>query len=427
VTAATSRQANLPNWPTYHRTNSRSGVARTTIQLPLHHKWTRRLDGAVYGEVLMVSGSLIAATENDSVYALNPANGRTRWRRHLGSAQSQSGLPCGNIDPLGITGTPAYDARSGSLFVVAETAGGHHTLWAINAKTGAKRWHRSLDVLPARNRSAEQERSALLVTHGRVITTFGGLDGDCSNYVGYVTSAPATGRGKITHYTVPTAREGGIWSPAGPVVGPNGNVYVASGNGAETGGHFDGSDSVLELRPRSLHRVALFAPRSWAADNAQDADLGSSSPVPVNRRFVIAGKRGTVYLLRQRLGGIGGNLAAVSGCNAFGGAAHVGHLALMPCLYSDQVRALHVGRHSLHWLWSAAGYASPVVAGHKVLVADLNSNRLEVLSLGTGHLLGSIGIGPLAAGGGHVFPSETVVGNSVYVGTMTGVSAVSGS
>jgi hypothetical protein len=142
---------------------------------------------------------------------------------------------------------------------------------------------------------------------------------------------------------------------------------------------------------------------------------------------VIAGKRGTVYLLRQRLGGIGGNLAAVRGCNAFGGAAHVGHIALMPCLYSDQVRALHVGRHSLHWLWSAAGYASPVVAGHNVLVADLNSNRLEVLSLGTGHLLGSIGIGPLAAGGGHVFPSETVVGNSVYVGTMTGVSAVSGS
>ena len=43
---------------------------------------------------------------------------------------------------------------------------------------------------PDRNRKAEQQRSALLVTNGRVITTFGGLAGDCGNYVGYVTSAP---------------------------------------------------------------------------------------------------------------------------------------------------------------------------------------------------------------------------------------------
>ena len=51
-----------------------------------------------------------------------------------------------------------------------------------------KRWHESLDVLPHRNRKAEQERSAVLVAHGRVIVSFGGLAGDCDNYVGYVTS-----------------------------------------------------------------------------------------------------------------------------------------------------------------------------------------------------------------------------------------------
>jgi len=422
-----AHHVNTPNWPTYHRTNNRSGVAKTTIRLPLHHKWTKRLDGAVYGEPLMVNGTLIAATENDSVYGINPNNGNVRWHRRLGTAQQQSGLPCGNIFPLGITGTPAYDAATGSVFVVAETAGGHHTLWALNAASGAKRWHRSMDLVPSRNRSAEQQRSALLVTQGRVITTYGGLDGDCDNYVGYATSTSTSGKGRTSVYAGPTSREAGMWSPGGAMVGHNGNVYVASGNGAETGGHFDKSDSVTELTPRSLHRVALFAPASWADDNLRDLDLGSSSPVPINGRIVIAGKRGTVYLLRPGLGGIGGQLTTINGCNAYGGAAHVGDVAIMPCLYSRQVRALRVGKHSLRWLWSTSAYSSPIVAGSKVLVADLDSNTLKVLSLSNGHVIASIGIGPLSGGSGHVFPSETVVGDSIYVGTMTGLSAISGS
>ena len=75
-------------------------------------------------------------------------------------------------------------------------------------------------MLPDRNRKAEQERSALLVEHGRVVVSFGGLAGDCDNYVGYVTSTSVAGSGRTFHYAVPTAREAGMWSPAGPVLGP---------------------------------------------------------------------------------------------------------------------------------------------------------------------------------------------------------------
>ena len=91
-------------------------------------------------------------------------------------------------------------------------------------------------MLPNRNRKAEQERSAVLVEHGRVVVSFGGLAGDCDNYVGYVTSTSVTGRGRTFHYAVPTAREAGMWAPPGPVLGRNGHVYVASGNGAELHG-----------------------------------------------------------------------------------------------------------------------------------------------------------------------------------------------
>jgi outer membrane protein assembly factor BamB len=422
-TTTQAKASSLTNWPTYHRTNSRAGLADATITLPLHHSWTSKLDGAVYGEPLIVNGKALVATENDSVYELNPTNGHVVWRTHLGSPQPLSGLPCGDIDPLGITGTPAYDATTNSVFVVAETDGGHHTLWALNPANGHRRWHKSTDVLPSRNRKAEQERSALLVAHGRIITSYGGLAGDCDNYVGYLTSTSVTGRGKTTHYAVPTSREAGMWSPAGPVVGTNGNVYVASGNGAEEHGSWDKSDSVTEVNPVSMHRIAVFAPSTWKQDNVDDLDLGSSSPVPAAGRILIAGKRGTIYLLRTSLGGVGKQLAKSSdgACTAFGGAAHSGHTVVLPC--HNGIRALTIGARSLHTRWTDSSiYGSPVIVGKKVLVADLQSGDLKVLSLKTGHVLASTSVGKFTH-----FPSEVADGHLILVPTLSGVTALRGS
>jgi outer membrane protein assembly factor BamB len=422
--SAASAHASTLTWPTYHATNSRSGQAATPITPPLHQGWAATLDGAVYGEALYVKGTVIAATENDSVYGLSPKTGHVKWRTHLGTPESESdlhnGLPsdCGDVLPLGITGTPAYDAKTGSVFVVAETLGGHHRLWALKATNGHRRWHKSMDVVKGRERRDEQQRSALLVSGGRVFTSYGGLSGDCGNYVGYTTSTPTTGKGKTRHYEVPTAREAGMWSPAGPVEGANGNIYVASGNGAELHGKWDKSDSVTELNPTTMHRIAVFAPSQWRQDNSSDLDLGSSSPVPVAHRIVIAGKRGVVYLLKPGLGGVGGQIRSLSGCSggAYGGAAHRGHLVLMPC--HDGIRALRVGKHSLHWRWTASGiYGSPVIAGHRVYVADSPSGDVKVLALSSGHAVDSISVGNLTH-----FPSATLVGNDIFVPSLQGIT-----
>src|SRR5256885_292076 len=116
--------AGQADWTTYHRDGLRSGYAPGTPALgTLRAAWTARLDGAVYGQPLVVRGKVVAATENDTVYALAPDTGRVLWHRHLGTPQPRSGLGCGNIDPLGITGTPVYDPSTGLVFAVAETAG----------------------------------------------------------------------------------------------------------------------------------------------------------------------------------------------------------------------------------------------------------------------------------------------------------------
>jgi outer membrane protein assembly factor BamB len=419
----TGRAADFTPWWTYHRTAARSGHAAHGVGTPLKPAWSKDLGQAVYGEPLVVGSTLIAATEGNRVFGLNARTGKVRWRTGLGSPQPQSGLPCGDIDPLGITGTPAYDPDTGSVFAVAETVGGRHTLWALDARTGAKQWHRSLDVLPDRNRKAEQERSAVLVEHGRVVVSFGGLAGDCDDYVGYVTSTSTTGAGRTFHYAVPTAREAGMWAPPGPVLGRNGHVYVASGNGAELHGRWDKSDSVTELTSKRLHRVSVFAPKTWRDDNIRDLDLGSMSPMPVPslHRIVIAGKRGVVYLLHERFHGVGSAITKLDGCHAFSGAARVGRTVLMPCLGEGQVRELRVTKTGLRWGWSASAFGAPVVAGSRVYVSDRESGDLVVLRLSNGSVVQRI-----AAGSHTHFPSVTVDGGYVFVPTLDGVQAFHG-
>lgn len=411
-------------WPTYHGDNQRSGFSDAlALKPPLHLAWQTQLDGAVYAQPLVVGGLLVVATENNSVYALHPRTGRVVWQRRLGRPVPQSDLPCGNIDPTGITGTPAYDQATGSIFVVTETTGSRHTLHALDWRTGHVRWHRRLDVLPNRDRRAEQQRGALLVSQGRVYIAFGGRFGDCGNYVGYVVGVPTDGTGRSLHYAVPTTREAGIWAAPGPVQDKTeGDLYVASGNGAETNGRYDGSDSVIRLSLK-LKRTGFFAPSTWRQDNQQDLDLGSSSPISsaVTMQLVIAGKRGTVYVLNA-LKGVGKSVATtLSGCAAYGGAAGGGQVLFLPC--NDGIRRLDVGGPNARWDWQLPGVAgSPALAGRRVYALDTDSGDLVEIKGDDGHVVARFRVGSVSR-----FATPVPVGPRVYVGTLNGVVAVRGS
>lgn len=419
ATSGTGAGAN--DWPVYHLDAQRTGYLASfpSYRGPLAVAWTAKLDGAVYAEPLVVHSRVIVATEGDSVYSLDPASGSVVWTRKLGTPVSRSSLPCGNIDPLGITSTPVYDAATGSLFVVAEVSGPKHVMFALDAATGAVRWSRSVD-LPGDDPTTHQQRAALALANGYVYAGFGGLAGDCGQYTGKVVGVPTSGSGSTIAYRVPVQREGAVWATGGPVIDTAGNLYVSTGNGSSTT-KFDGSDSVVELSP-TLQQTSIFAPVGWAQDNARDADLGSSTPTLLPAGFVfIAGKAGIGYVLRQgNLGGIGGQVFSKSVCAPFGGTASLGSSVFLPCTNGvTRVTVTPGGQFAEDWHTTSGANGPPVIGGKTVWTVKTSAGTLYALDLTTGAVQGSLTIGPVPH-----FATPTLWQSQVLVGTMSGVVAV---
>src|SRR6202011_4674763 len=127
------------DWPEYHQSAARAGVGPDTPALGNPQEAGRAaVDGDVYASPLIVSGHVLVATENNSVYALDVFTGTVVWQQHLGDPVDASTLPCGDIGPVtGITGTPAADISTGRLYVVAFLRGYHHVLFALSLTNGA--------------------------------------------------------------------------------------------------------------------------------------------------------------------------------------------------------------------------------------------------------------------------------------------------
>lgn len=426
TTATTTTTTAYADWPTYHGNGARSGYASTAKRDDTQPKlvWNIPLDGAVYGQPIIVNhGIRIAATENNSVYKLSGY--KVVWRRHLAAPVPRSALPCGNIDPSGITGTPAYDAAHNTVIVVAVVNSPiRHIAYGLDPGTGAVKWSRNVDVpssVGGISPAAMQQRGALLVSGGRVYIPYGGLAGDCSSYRGSVVGLDLTSptTAALWHFTVPTSRMGGIWAPPGPVEEAGVGLLVAVGNGATAGtGSYDYSDSVLELAGQRI--TDSFSPSTWRNDNAADLDLGSQAPAIVGNYVFIAGKRGTAYVLNKaRLGGIGGQVSQANLCRSFGGTAVVGSTVYVPC--ADGLRAVRINSNgTMTVLWHAASNinGTPTVGGGRIFVLDYAAGVLHVLNPSTGGTLWTMSTGPV-----NRFATPAIWANAVYLGTLAGVRA----
>jgi outer membrane protein assembly factor BamB len=380
------------------------------------------LDGAVYASPIAVDGVIVVATENDSVYGLD-AQGRQLWHTSLGVPSPQYERPCGNINPLGITGTPVYSARTGDVYLAAEHGGATvgHELIALDLHTGEVRWRKDID-LPGTTPAAMQQRGALAITGGRVWVSFGAEYGDCSNYKGRVVGVNLHGTGATVEFQPSDNRQGGIWNPAGPTVDAAGHMYVVSANGSTfPGAAYDHTNSVLEVSS-SGKLLSSFAPTDWAQNNEGDVGLGSQGVALVGTQWaVLGGKSGPVYVLRQGdLNGIGGQVSVTNVCLSFGGSAVDGDVVYLPC--TDGVRAVRVdSAGQLHVLWQASGQiaGSPVVGGGRVWALDQYGGVLHALDPANGQSLAQVSVGVTSR-----FATPAIYGSLVLVPTLAGVTYV---
>jgi outer membrane protein assembly factor BamB len=391
----------------YHHTADRAGnyimPGLTPERAPLMHLdqvFDGHVDGHVYAQPLLTRAAgrelLLVATENNIVDALDAGTGKIIWQKSLVKPVSQAMLPCGNIDPLGITATPVISQPQGAIYFDAmglTQAGPQHLVFGLSIADG-----RILPGFPVNVRQAlaalgmqftptdQGQRGALLITGNTLYIPYGGLFGDCGSYHGWVVGIGLDNPHRVIAWRT-RASGGGIWAPAG-IVSDGQSLFVATGNtfGASQWG--DGEAVIrfsANLRPPA-GSLDYFTPYDWRALDATDADLGGTNPVVLNtgasHLIMALGKDAKVYLLnRDNLGGIGEGLAVdevsstsiitapavYPGSNGDTLVAFHGHGSNCPGAISDpslivlKVQARPAPAVSTAWCGSISGAGAPIV------------------------------------------------------------------
>ena len=322
---------------THHNGPARDGVytdplltAAAAATMHLDPSFRAGLDGPTYAQPLYLEARgagpdlVIAATETDTVAAFDAAGGAVVWQKQLGEPVPRSSLPCGNVNPLGITGTPAIDPDSRTIYLDAMVTpdGGatkQHMVYALDADTGEGEPGWPVDVaatVAGFTAGLENQRGALLLDGGHLYVVYGGHFGDCGDYRGWVVDVPLDDPRSAAGWSTPV-RGGGIWAPSGPASDGT-SIYVATGNtfGADS---YSQGEAILRMTagPRFSGRDDdFYAPADWKELDAADLDTGGQGPLLVDvpgatpEQLVVAlGKNGVAYLIdRAHMGGIGDGL-----------------------------------------------------------------------------------------------------------------------
>jgi len=306
---------------------TRSAAANLTRDL----NFDGTVSGNVYAQPLYIEGGpngpmMIAATESNNIYALDAVTGSIIWQRNVGVPVS-SGLPCGNINPVGITGTPVVDLASRSLFFDALIDGPtkKHFIFSLNVDTGATNpgWPVDVNATATYNGIAftslvQEDRGGLALVNGIVYVCYSGYAGDCGVYHGWVVGVDINDPTNV-HAWATTAIGGGIWGHGG-VASDGTNMFVVTGNTFNTGGNWMGGEAIIRLQAGPTwtgQPTDYWVPINWFSLDNSDTDLGGVSATVIDvpgatpSQLVLAlGKDGNAYLLnRNNLGGIAAPVA----------------------------------------------------------------------------------------------------------------------
>ena len=394
-------------WTVYHRDAAHTGSDATApTAVTASAGWVSpTLDETIYGQPLVYGGIIYVGTSNNTVYALNQTDGSIIWSQNVGAPQT-TGWQCGNINPTGILGTGVIDVAHSRVYYVAFLTQFHsYYLYGFDLASGSI--VQVSQILPVGfDWTDQQQRGALALSSDgtHVYVPFGGRDGDCGTYWGWVIGVPTAGGLPNEQYRTPSTAES-VWAAGGVLVdNSTGNVFFATGNAIPCSGAVN-SDSVIRTASTLGPATSFFQPSDWEANwCGPDLDLGSASPVLISPSLMFtSGKFGSGFLLNPaNLGGTGGELFRADVCHGinfdatFGAFAYAAPYVYLECNGGGLV-ALQVNTTTQTFSqcaascvapsWIAADgttFGPPIVAGGVVWVVDINGGGLYGFDATTG-------------------------------------------
>ena len=274
-------------------------------------------------------GAFFTVTNGNDVFALDETTGAIVWTKNIGTAASRSGQSCGDIQPIGIISTPVIDEAARTIYVAGAIGNSStitaHQVHALSVDDGSERsgWPIDVSTIKSGNTSftasPQNKRSALSLVNGILYVAYGGHNGDCGNYRGWVMAidtANPTSRGA---FVTGGTRGEAIWAAGGMASDGNGVFAVTGNNLAQATTHADSEEVVRLTGLATVDRTGttnIFYPSGWMSLDTNDEDLSSSSPVYLTSpqpMVVAASKNGVLYFLdATNLGGMGGELASLT-------------------------------------------------------------------------------------------------------------------
>jgi PQQ-like domain len=402
-------------WDARRSSDDPNGTGITAANVASLHRQQVALPGTVDSSAIYLHGVSIHGATHDAYFvtttygitlAIDASSGKILWRWTPPGYSSWAGTH--QITTAAPVGDPSR------RWIYAASPDGR--IQKLSVARGRAVWRRLITKLPSKEKIA----ASLNFAGGRVIATTGGYIGDAPPYQGHVAIIAAR-NGRLLHVwnslcsnrhglIVPSscpASDSAIWGRAGAVVVPRtGNLLVATGN-APWDGRTDWGDSVLVLSPKAK-LIGNYTPTNTQELNANDTDLGSTSPVYLTSKLIAqGGKDGKIRLLSlRRLRGTaphkGRELQIVStpsGQDLFTAPAVWRSGKRIWLIAADggatQAWSLRGGRLHAVWRNGNAG-TSPVLAGGLLWVYDPGGSGLRVYQPASGKLVTT-----LSAGSGH--------------------------
>lgn len=426
------------DWPLFNDDAARSGSNDDSALRPanvahLGLRWRVRLGSVVDAAPIVVGDRIFLTGKDGTTDALSTRDGHVLWR-------------FATHGPNITTSVPAYDPSGPALYVPGVDGFIHR----LDPGSGRERRGTGFPAQLTLAPQTEKDASALNLANGYLYAQTSGYIGDATPYVGHVVAIRlsdgvahvfdtlcSSEHRLIQPQSCPDQRAG-MWSRSGVVVDPDpaqrGRIYAVTGNAPfrPAGGAY--GDSILALDGAATQLLQSFTPSNYDELEADDLDLGSSSPALLPRQagsatpllLVQGGKDGVLRLLdRTHLGGLDAPLQSIPLGNQLFSAPAVWNdpngttwifIDLLDGVHAYQVRTTN-RQTRLMTAWranvtSTEEGTSPVVAAGTVFVAG--AGALVALDARSGRQLWSHSLGAIH------WQSPSVANGSVYCADQSG-------